>query len=66
MLAFMAAGVIGVSVLSMFAVIVFYFLGAIAPKILQVLPLVGFPIGFVLIFALLITSIVRKSRGNKQ
>lgn len=65
-LAFMAAGVIGVSVITMAISLVFYAMGGSPIQIVAALPLVGFPIGFILVFILLITAMVRKARANRK
>lgn len=65
-LAFMAAGVIGVSVITMAISLVFYAMGGAPIQIVAALPLVGFPIGFILVFILLITAMVRKARANRK
>lgn len=65
-LAFMAAGVIGVSVITMAVSLIFYAMGGAPIQIVAALPLVGFPIGFILVFILLITAMVRKARENRK
>ena len=62
-LAFMAAGVIGVSILSIFAVIVAAANHANAViQNLVLLPLIGLPAGALLIIALVVTSAIRRKR----
>ena len=63
-LAYMAAGVIGISVLIILVILVASLFKFALPGALILLPLVGLPLGFILIFALLIASIVRKSKSN--
>lgn len=66
-LAYAAAGVIAVSLLSMFIALVSKFLGADQmPAILAQLPLLGLPFGFILVMTLLAVSITRRSRENRQ
>ena len=66
-IAFMAAGVIGVSILSMVVVLVLTLVGVKAiPALLGILPLFGLPIGFLLVFILLLVSLIRKARENRK
>lgn len=66
-LAFMAIGVTAVSILSIFATLVISATGAIEiPVLLAQLPLIGLPIGFVLIMAMLITAIIKRSKQNRD
>ena len=66
-LAYMAVGVTLVSILSIFATLVISATGSIEiPVILAQLPLVGLPFGFVLIMAMLITAIIKRSRQNRD
>ena len=65
-LAYMIAATIGLSLISIFAILIAGGLGAdltegLWPTVL-LMPAVGFPIGFVLVFVLLIVSLVK--RGN--
>lgn len=65
-LAYMAIGVITVSIISMAATLILSLLGATnLPVILAQLPLVGFPIGFLLIIGMLISSIIRRGKENR-
>lgn len=65
-LAYAAIGVVGVSLVSMFvALLMQLFQFSPRPAILFQLPLIGLPIGFILILALLVTSIIRRSRENR-
>jgi hypothetical protein len=67
-LAAMAVGVIGLSVLSMLTTLLLVFFGVSdLPAVMAQLPLIGLPIGFLLIIALLVAAIIRRSsqsRGN--
>ena len=66
-IAFMAAGVIGTSILSMVAVLVLTLAGVKGiPALLGILPLFGLPIGFLLVFVLLLVSLIRKARENRK
>jgi hypothetical protein len=65
-LAYSAIGVVGVSLVSMFvALLMQYFQFTPRPVILFQLPLIGLPVGFLLILALLVASIIRRSRENR-
>lgn len=68
-LAYMVAGVIGVSIIAFLAVIIGTAsgltqtdLGTGAWPVVVLFPLIGLPIAFILIIVLLITSSVRRSR----
>lgn len=66
-LAYMAIGVTLVSILSILATLIISATGSIEiPVILAQLPLIGLPIGFVLIMAMLITAIIRRSKQNRD
>ncbi|HEY7853841.1 MAG TPA: hypothetical protein VIB80_01840 [Aquiluna sp.] len=66
-LAYMAVGVTLVSILSILATLIISATGSIEiPVILAQLPLIGLPIGFVLIMAMLITGIIRRSKQNRD
>jgi hypothetical protein len=66
-LAYMAAAVIGVSILSLLSMLILPAFGVKdVALVVKVLPGIGFPIGFLLVFALLIINIVRKSRENRK
>ncbi len=66
-LAYMAIGVIAASIISMALTLILSLLGVTAlPALLAQLPLVGFPIGFLLIIGMLIASIVRRGKENRQ
>ena len=63
----MAVGVTLVSILSILATLIISATGSIEiPVILAQLPLIGLPIGFVLIMAMLITAIIRRSKQNRD
>lgn len=65
-LAYSAIGVVGVSLVSMFvALMLQLFQFSPRPALLFQLPLVGLPVGFILILVLLIVSIIRRSRENR-
>ncbi|MEO7121592.1 MAG: multidrug ABC transporter ATPase [Lacisediminihabitans sp.] len=68
-LAYMIVGIVGVSIVAFFAMIIGTFAGMTAPDFAQGVwptvayaPLVGLPIGFILIFVLLILGIRRRGR----
>ena len=65
-LAFMSAGVVGVSLLTMLSALLTRLLGGNPWAILLQLPLIGLPFGFVLIIALLIVSMRRRARENRK
>ena len=61
-LAAMAVSVIGLSVLSILTTLLLVFFGVTdLPVLLAQLPLIGLPVGFLIIIALLIAAIVRRS-----
>jgi ABC-type polysaccharide/polyol phosphate export permease len=65
-LAAMAVGVIGLSVLSMLATLLLVFFGVEnLPAVMAQLPLIGLPVGFLLIIALLVAAIIRRSRDSR-
>lgn len=65
-LAFMAIGVIGVSLVSMFIALITALLGVRENiAILAQIPLLGLPFGFVLVLSLLAVSITKRSKENK-
>jgi hypothetical protein len=65
-LAYMAVAVILASIFAILTTLVLalFEVDQIAPIIVQ-LPLVGLPIGFILFMALLVVTVVRKSRENR-
>lgn len=65
-LAFMAAGVIGVSLLTMLAALLTRLFGGQPWAVLAQLPLIGLPFGFILIITLLVVSLRRRSRENPR
>jgi uncharacterized integral membrane protein len=66
-LAYMAVGVIGVSILAiLLTLLLTLFNVSNLPVLLAQLPLVGLPIGFLFIIALLIASIISRTKGNKD
>lgn len=66
-LAYMAVGVIGISILAiLLTLLLTLFNVSNLPVLLAQLPLVGLPIGFLFIIALLIASIITRTKGNKD
>ena len=66
-IAYMAIGVIAASIISMVLTLVLALLGVQnMPALLAQLPLVGFPIGFLLIIGMLIAAIIRKGKENSR
>lgn len=66
-LAYMGAGVIGLSLVSIVVTLVASFFGSVTNLALFAqIPLLGLPIGFVLIMVLLFLAIRRKGRENKS
>lgn len=65
-LAFMAAGVIGVSLLAMLAALLIRLIFGNPWAVLSQLPLIGLPFGFVLILVLLFVSMRRRARENRN
>lgn len=65
-LAYMAVGVIGVSLVSMLIVLVSSAAGAAKNfALLAQIPLIGLPLGALLIIALVVTGVTRRSRENR-
>lgn len=63
----MAIGVIGLSILSMFSTLLLVFLGVSElPPVLAQLPLIGLPVGFLIIIAMLIAAMIRRSREARE
>lgn len=61
----MAVSVIGISILSILSTLLMVFFGVEnLPVVLAQLPLIGLPVGFLLIIALLIAAIIRRRREN--
>jgi DMSO/TMAO reductase YedYZ heme-binding membrane subunit len=65
-LAVMAAAVVSVSLIAMVVALLTRLFGGQPWAILTQLPLVGLPFAFMLIIALLITSLRRRSRENPR
>ena len=66
-LAYMAVGVIGLSIVSMLITLGLSALGfSNFPVVLAQLPLIGLPIGFQIIVAMLIVSIIRRTKENEN
>ena len=66
-LAAMAVSVIGLSVLSILTTLLLVFFGVTdLPVLLAQLPLIGLPVGFLMIIALLISAIIRRSREARD
>lgn len=65
-LAFAAAGVIGLSIISMVVTLAGAAVGMTElPTVLAQIPLLGFPVGFLIIISLLVASFIRRSRDSK-
>lgn len=66
-LAFMAIGVIGLSLLSIAIALITSFFGLnYKIALFAQIPLLGLPLGFLLVIVLLVVSVARKSRENKE
>ena len=66
-LAYLAVGITLISILSILATLIISAGCSVEiPVILAQLPLIGLPIGFVLIMAMLITAVVRRSKQNRD
>lgn len=64
-LAYMAIGVTALSLLSIMITLLLELFGVSnKPALFAQLPLIGLPIGFVLIMTMLIVSLIRRSREN--
>jgi len=61
----MAAGVIGFSVLAIILILAASLFHFTVPAMVMALPLVGLPLGFLLVIGLLVSSMIRKSRENR-
>ncbi len=68
LLAYMAVGVIGFSILIIGVLLVAYATGVkTLPTLLPLLPFIGLPIGMLLIIALVIVGVIRRSKeANKN
>ena len=63
----MAVGVIGLSILSLLTTLLMVFLGVDnLPVILAQLPLIGLPVGFLIIISMLVAAIMRRSREARD
>jgi len=63
----MAVGVIGLSLLSLLSTLIMVFLGVEdLPVVLAQLPLIGLPIGFLIIISMLVAAIIRRSREARD
>ncbi|MEK9535956.1 MAG: hypothetical protein VWZ99_02240 [Aquiluna sp.] len=63
----MAVGVIGLSVISILTTLLMVFFGVEdLPVILAQLPLIGLPVGFLIIIAMLVVAIIRRSREARD
>lgn len=63
----MAVGVIGLSILSLLTTLLMVFLGVgNLPVILAQLPLIGLPVGFLIIISMLVAAIIRRSREARD
>ena len=66
-LAYIAVVVVFGSILSILATLIISATGADEiPVLLAQVPLVGLPVGFILIMAMLLVSIIRRSKENKN
>lgn len=66
-IAYLAVVIVALSILSILATLILTAAGATEiPVILAQLPLVGLPIGFVLIMSMLVVSIIRRSKENRS
>jgi F0F1-type ATP synthase assembly protein I len=65
-LAFMAAGVVGVSLVTMLIALLVRLFGGQPWAVMTQLPLIGLPIGFLIIISLLVVSMIRRSRENPR
>ena len=63
----MAVGVLGLSILSLLTTLLMVFLGVDnLPVILAQLPLIGLPVGFLIIISMLVAAIIRRSREARD
>ena len=63
----MAVGVIGLSILSLLTTLLMVFLGVDnLPVILAQVPLIGLPVGFLIIISMLVAAINRRSREARD
>lgn len=64
--AYMAAGVVGFSLIDMFASLLLRLFNITPWAILAQIPLIGLPVGFLLIIGLLFASMRRRSKANRN
>lgn len=62
----MAAGVVGFSLIDMLLTLLLRLIGQNPWALMSQIPLVGLPIGFLLIIGLLLASISRRSKQNRN
>ena len=66
-IAYLAVVIVALSILSILATLILTAAGATEiPVLLAQLPLIGLPIGFVLIMSMLVISIIRRSKENRS
>lgn len=66
-IAYLAVVIVAVSILSILATLILSAAGATEiPVLLAQLPLIGLPVGFVLIMSMLVISIIRRSKENRR
>lgn len=65
-LAYMAVGVVGFSLIDMLVTLLLRLAGVEPWVLLSQIPLIGLPVGFLLIIGLLLASIRRRSKSNRQ
>ncbi|MDG2497712.1 MAG: hypothetical protein P8M68_05990 [Aquiluna sp.] len=66
-LAYMSVGVIGVSIVSMLLTLGLSALGVNSfPVVFAQLPLIGLPVGFLIIIAMLIVAIIKRGKEDKN
>ena len=64
-LAYMTVGVVGISILAIITVLIAYFTGFHdLPPLLALIPLIGLPMGMLLIISLVIVGAVRRKRSE--
>lgn len=62
-----AVVIIGISILSILATLILSATGATEiPVLLAQLPLLGLPLGFLIVIAMLISAIIRRSKENRD
>ena len=65
-IAYMAAGMVSVSILGILVTLIAALFKFKVPAMLMAIPLIGLPLGFVLIIVLLVISIRKKSKSNQN